>query len=92
MSHDAEVKLLKEIKPFIAPTSADLMKLLDLESPQVKAYQWLKSDKITQTPGRLTHTVGRTICSRSRRLCFWFCTDRRNQILERVIPFAIGPL
>ena len=49
--------LFEELRSFIAPTNADLLKFDDIFSPQSEAYAWLQSDPITQTPGRTTRTV-----------------------------------
>jgi len=49
--------LLDELKPFIAPTGADLAKFNNPSTPQAKAMEWLRSDPIVGTPGRTTRTA-----------------------------------
>jgi len=47
----------EERRADIAPTNADLLKMNDPASAQEKAYDWLQSDPITQTPGRRSRNV-----------------------------------
>ena len=49
--------LLDELKPFIAPTKADLAKFNKASTPQAKAMEWLRADPIVRTPGRTTRTA-----------------------------------
>jgi hypothetical protein len=49
--------LVNELRPWIAPTVADVARLVDPNSPQSQALVWLQDDPITLTPGRSLRTV-----------------------------------